>query len=92
MFQVLLSESSLEKLNLEKKVNTLSSRLATTLSQLQDERQISKALTQNQTAWQTKFNNLELQFKEYKETKDQVNISLLITAMKHSPILYCYCL
>ncbi|KAK6629916.1 hypothetical protein RUM43_003737 [Polyplax serrata] len=69
--QVLLNEANIEKLNLEKKINTLSSRLGSTLSQLQDEKQIGKALQQNQTVWQAKFTNLESQFKDFKEMKDQ---------------------
>lgn len=54
-------------------MNALSSRLTTTLSQLQEERQISKGLQQNQAAWQSKFNNLESQLKGFQETKDQVS-------------------
>ena len=56
-------------------MNALSSRLTSTLKQLQDEKQISQALQQNQTAWRTKFNNLEKQFEEFKTNKDKVNAS-----------------
>jgi hypothetical protein len=49
-------------------------RLATAQSDLQDERQINRALQQNQTAWQSKFQALEKEFNEYKIDKDKVNV------------------
>jgi len=49
-------------------------RLVTAQSDLQDERQINRALQQNQTAWQSKFQALEKEFNEYKIDKDKVNI------------------
>jgi len=49
-------------------------RLVTAQSDLQDERQINRALQQNQTAWQSKFQALEKEFNEYKIDKDKVNM------------------
>jgi len=49
-------------------------KLVTAQSDLQDERQINRALQQNQTAWQSKFQALEKEFNEYKIDKDKVNI------------------
>jgi len=49
-------------------------RLGTAQSDLQDERQINRALQQNQTAWQSKFQALEKEFNEYKIDKDKVNM------------------
>jgi len=49
-------------------------RLVTAQSDLQDERQINRALQQNQTAWQSKFQALEKEFNEYKIDKDKVSI------------------
>jgi FtsZ-binding cell division protein ZapB len=49
-------------------------RLVTAQSDLQDERQINRALQQNQTAWQSKFQALEKEFNEHKIDKDKVNI------------------
>jgi FtsZ-binding cell division protein ZapB len=49
-------------------------RLVTAQSDLQDERQINRALQQNQTAWQSKLQALEKEFNEYKTDKDKVNI------------------
>jgi FtsZ-binding cell division protein ZapB len=46
----------------------------TAQSDLQDERQINRALQQNQSAWQSKFQALEKEFNEYKIDKDKVNI------------------
>jgi len=49
-------------------------RLVTAQSDLQDERQMNRALQQNQTAWQSKFQALEKEFNEYKIDKDKVNM------------------
>jgi len=49
-------------------------RLGTAQSDLQDEQQINRALQQNQTAWQSKFQALEKEFNGYKIDKDKVNI------------------
>lgn len=71
-----LNQANHEKATLEKKVTILSSKLSSALSQLQDEKEISRALQRNQTAWQTKFNNLESQFKGFQETKDKELLDL----------------
>ena len=51
----------------------MSVKLNQTLSELNDEKQLSKALQMNQVTWQNKFNMLENEFKEYKEHKELVS-------------------
>ncbi|KAJ4445291.1 hypothetical protein ANN_07095 [Periplaneta americana] len=60
-----------EKQATDKKLQQVISRLATTQSELQDERQMNRSLQQNQTVWQSKFQTLEKQFNEYKAAKDK---------------------
>jgi len=51
-----------EKAALEKKVTSLTNRLSSTQSHMSDEREMSKALQNNQAEWQTKFNKLKDEF------------------------------
>lgn len=50
----------------------MSERLNSTQKELQEEKQLSGALTQNQGSWQNKFTALEAQFKQYQSEKDKV--------------------
>ncbi|XP_070495567.1 BRCA1-associated protein [Chironomus tepperi] len=65
-----------EKQAIEKRMTALSSRLAIVLKDLSEERQFSKTLQLNHNSWQTKYSNLEKQYKEKEaeivELKDQV--------------------
>ncbi|KAL0274634.1 UNVERIFIED_CONTAM: hypothetical protein PYX00_002721 [Menopon gallinae] len=69
--KALLKQARREKNNLEKRSKTAAFKMASTRSQIDEEREISRALLQNQTEWQTKYNYLEKQFKEYKESKEE---------------------
>ncbi|KAF7268061.1 BRCA1-associated protein [Rhynchophorus ferrugineus] len=60
-----------EKQALEKKLQQQSVKLSTTLHELNEERQLGKALRNNQQQWQTKLNNLEEKFDELKTSKDK---------------------
>ncbi len=53
-------------------VHQLSVKLTQTQTELNDEKQISKALQMNQVTWQNKFSSLENEFKEYKNKKELV--------------------
>lgn len=66
-----LNSANHEKAALEKKVTALHSKLSSALSQLQDEREMSRSLRLNQTDWQTKFTELESKFKNCQESKDK---------------------
>lgn len=59
-----------EKVITEKKIQQLSSRLNQTQNELAEERQISKAMQENQLAWQKKYSELEEKFNHYKSEKD----------------------
>ncbi|XP_065207884.1 BRCA1-associated protein [Planococcus citri] len=59
-----------EKHLLDKKVHNLSTKLAQTQSQLNEEKELCKALQRNQATWQEKFSGLENEFKQYKSTKE----------------------
>lgn len=61
-----------EKAALEKKVVTLTTKLATSQSQMQEEREMTKALQRNQAEWQAKFSKLEGEFKEKDKVCDLV--------------------
>lgn len=58
-------------------------KLATTQSELQDERQMNHALQQNQSAWQAKFQALEKQFNEYKIAKDEVSVIFVFLSLEN---------
>ncbi|CAH0392002.1 unnamed protein product [Bemisia tabaci] len=60
-----------EKQTNDKKLHQISTRLSQTQSELSDERQLSQALQENQTAWQSRFNNLEKEFKDFKSSRDE---------------------
>jgi BRCA1-associated protein len=62
---------SREKQATDKKLQQVIGRLGTAQSDLQDEQQINRALQQNQTAWQSKFQALEKEFNGYKIDKDK---------------------
>lgn len=55
-------------------VHQLTVKFTQTQTELNDEKQISKALQMNQVTWQNKFNALENEFKEYKKSKEIVSI------------------
>lgn len=59
-----------EKQNLERKLASNANKLKETQKQLADECQISKALQNNQSSWQTKYTTLEQVHKEYAEKKE----------------------
>ena len=52
----------------------VSERLSSAQKELQEEKQLSRALTQNQGGWQNKFTALEAQFNQYQTEKDKVTI------------------
>lgn len=58
-----------EKVALEKKLAAMNARLTTCLKDLAEEKQFSKTLQLNHTAWQTKYASLE---KLYKEKEQEV--------------------
>lgn len=53
-----------EKTALEKKINQLSNKLSTALAQMQEEKEMSKALQSNQKDWQERCANLEKELKD----------------------------
>lgn len=65
-----------DKASLEKKVNNLSTKLGSVLKELAEEKQFSKTLQANQTAWQAKYAALEAKCQERDtevvELKEQV--------------------
>jgi len=60
-----------EKLNCDKKIHQLTIRLNQTQSELMEERQMSKAMQENQSAWLKKYSELEERFNSYKSEKDK---------------------
>ncbi|XP_030759634.1 BRCA1-associated protein [Sitophilus oryzae] len=69
--QINVHDLTKEKLALEKKLQQQSSKLSTTLHELNEEKHLGKALRNNQQQWQTKLNNLEESFKELKISKEK---------------------
>ncbi|KAJ8933764.1 hypothetical protein NQ314_013797 [Rhamnusium bicolor] len=66
-----LSTITKEKQTVERKLQQQNSKLTTTLSDLNEERQLGKALRNNQQQWQTKLTKLEEKFNELKESKEK---------------------
>uniref|UniRef100_A0A1B6F5P3 BRCA1-associated protein n=1 Tax=Cuerna arida TaxID=1464854 RepID=A0A1B6F5P3_9HEMI len=60
-----------EKQSMDKKVQQLTARFTQTQNELAEERQMSKALQDNQFAWQKKYTELEEKFSNYKIEKDK---------------------
>lgn len=60
-----------EKVSMEKKMQQLSTRLNQAQGELSEERQMSKAMQDNQSAWLKKYNELEGKFNTYKSEKDK---------------------
>lgn len=71
-----------EKTALEKKINHLSTRLTTTLSQMQDEKEMTKALQSNQKEWQERCAQLEKELKD-KQLVSKQKHKILITQTKN---------
>ncbi|XP_056632592.1 BRCA1-associated protein [Diorhabda sublineata] len=67
-----LSNTNKEKQSLEKKLQQQHSKLTSTLNDLNEERQLGKALRNNQQQWQTKITKLEERFNELMSHKDRV--------------------
>ncbi|XP_045469173.1 BRCA1-associated protein isoform X1 [Harmonia axyridis] len=65
-----------EKNSLEKKVSQQSTKLSTTLRELNEEKQLGKALRNNQLKWQEKFEKLELEFHELQKESDGIKVEL----------------
>ncbi|CAG9829629.1 unnamed protein product [Diabrotica balteata] len=65
-----LANVTKEKQALEKKVQQQHSKLTSTLNDLSEERQLGKALRNNQQQWQTKINKLEENFNELRSHKE----------------------
>ncbi|XP_060532914.1 BRCA1-associated protein [Cylas formicarius] len=65
-----LHTATKEKQALEKKIQQQNSKLTSTLQDLSEEKQLGKALRNNQQQWQTKMSKLEQQFNEMKTVKD----------------------
>ncbi|XP_018562105.1 BRCA1-associated protein isoform X2 [Anoplophora glabripennis] len=66
-----LSAVSKEKQAVERKLQQQGSKLAATLNDLNEERQLGKALRNNQQQWQAKITNLEEKFNELKRNKEK---------------------
>lgn len=69
--KIKLSNCNKEKQCLEKKIQQQNTRLNTTTSELNEERQICKALRNNQQHWQNKLSELEANFEKYRCTKEK---------------------
>ncbi|XP_072379020.1 BRCA1-associated protein [Diabrotica undecimpunctata] len=65
-----LANVTKEKQALEKKLQQQHSKLTSTLNDLSEERQLGKALRNNQQQWQTKINKLEENFNELRSHKE----------------------
>lgn len=69
-----------EKTNLEKKINTLSNKLSSTLKQLKEEKEMNQSMRTNQSEWQEKYKQLQRELihlkiakeEELKEVKEQL--------------------
>ncbi|CAG9815071.1 unnamed protein product [Phaedon cochleariae] len=68
---VKLAALTKEKQSLEKKLQQQHSKLSATLNELSEERQLGKALRNNQQQWQTKVTTLEEKFNELKIHKEK---------------------
>ncbi|CAG9853598.1 unnamed protein product [Phyllotreta striolata] len=66
-----LNTATKEKQALEKKLQQHHSKLTSTLNDLNEERQLGKALRNNQQQWQTKINNLEEKLSELQSHKER---------------------
>ncbi|CAG2162310.1 unnamed protein product [Oppiella nova] len=60
-----------EKQSLDRKVNTLSTKLNKIQSELKEERELNACLRENQMGWQSKITETEVQLKELKTVKDK---------------------
>ncbi|XP_063989228.1 BRCA1-associated protein [Diachasmimorpha longicaudata] len=60
-----------EKLSLEKRLQTSTTKLNQSQSELSEERELRQALQLNQTSWQTKHKQLQDELKESKNTRDK---------------------
>uniref|UniRef100_A0A1B6L8D8 BRCA1-associated protein n=1 Tax=Graphocephala atropunctata TaxID=36148 RepID=A0A1B6L8D8_9HEMI len=60
-----------EKQGMDKKIQQLTVRLTQTQNELAEERQMSKAMQDNQSAWHKKYTELEDKFSSYKSEKDK---------------------
>ncbi|XP_054276421.1 BRCA1-associated protein-like [Macrosteles quadrilineatus] len=60
-----------DKVNADKKIQQLTTRLNQTQNELTEERQMSKAMQANQSAWQKKYSELEDKFNCFKSEKDK---------------------
>lgn len=60
-----------EKQNADKKLSLQTSRLNATLSELNEEKQLGKALRNNQQQWQSKVTKLENKYAEFKAAKEK---------------------
>ncbi|XP_030374054.1 BRCA1-associated protein [Scaptodrosophila lebanonensis] len=65
-----------EKQNLERKLAHHSTKLKEVMKQLTEERELSKALQDNQSSWHTKYKALEQQFNELKHLHDKEVLEL----------------
>ncbi|GJQ78114.1 hypothetical protein Trydic_g2452 [Trypoxylus dichotomus] len=71
-----LSNVMREKQNYEKKITQQTSKISATINELNEERQLGKALRSNQQQWQVKVTKLEEKLAETKTIKDQEIIDL----------------
>ena len=65
-----MSTLTREKQSLEKKLQTSNTKLTQSHNQLVEEKELRKALQQNQTSWQLKHKQLRDELKEIKDKKD----------------------
>uniref|UniRef100_A0A8D8ZKI0 BRCA1-associated protein n=1 Tax=Cacopsylla melanoneura TaxID=428564 RepID=A0A8D8ZKI0_9HEMI len=71
-----LAQVTKEKSSLEKRVQSMSHKLSQVQTELSEERQMSKALLQNQKDWQIKVNQLETEMKTLREEKQKETAEL----------------
>ncbi|XP_015519090.2 BRCA1-associated protein isoform X1 [Neodiprion pinetum] len=69
-FKEQLSLAIKEKQSLEKRLHHSSTKLTQALSELSEEKQLSKALQTNLSSWQTKHKQLQLEFNQYKGAQE----------------------
>ncbi|XP_049768273.1 BRCA1-associated protein isoform X1 [Schistocerca cancellata] len=69
--QTKLATLTREKQAMDKKLSQANARAVAARAELLEERQMGKALRENQAAWQDKFQQLEKQFSTYREEKDK---------------------
>ncbi|EDV91293.1 GH14868 [Drosophila grimshawi] len=60
-----------EKLSLERKLAHHATKMKEMIKQLTEERELSKALQNNQSSWHQKYKNLEVQYNEFKHSHDK---------------------